>query len=101
MISENCSISEFVESVKGKETWEVITLAVDEATRADRMIFRACRCSGNRCYTEGHYSRHLKRLIDYLRYTVTPKRRNDEVYHLYTAYWGQPATRSTHDCRCT
>jgi hypothetical protein len=101
MISKNYSIEAFVEAVKGKASNEVIALAVEEATKADRRYYRARRCSGNRCYTERDYSRHLKRLIDYLRYTVTPKRRNDELYQLYTAHWGQPVTRSTHDCRCT
>ena len=40
MISENCSIEEFVETVKDKAPWEVIALAVEEATQADRMIHR-------------------------------------------------------------
>jgi hypothetical protein len=88
MISENCTIGEFVEAVKDKGSGEVIALAVEEATRADRMFYRACRCSGDHCSCEDKYSRHLKRLIGYLRYSVKPKRRNDEVYQLYTAHWG-------------
>jgi hypothetical protein len=81
-------IDEFVEAVKDKGSGEVIALAVEEATRADRMFYRACRCSGDHCSCEDKYSRHLKRLIGYLRYTVKPRRRNDEVYQLYTAHWG-------------
>jgi hypothetical protein len=73
MISENCSIHEFVESVKGKETWEVITLAVEVATRADRMYYHTCHDAGEGMHNGLDYSRHLKRLINYLRFEVKPR----------------------------
>jgi hypothetical protein len=38
MISKNYSIEEFVEVVKGKDSYEVIALAVEEATKADRKV---------------------------------------------------------------
>jgi hypothetical protein len=88
MISENCSINEFVESVKGKETWEVLTLAVEEATRADRMVFRTRRYPGEGTACDQAYSRHLKRLINYLRFTVKPRRPDDVAYCLYVSHWG-------------
>ena len=87
MISDNCIIDEFVETVKGKSPWEVIPLAVEEATWADRKFMRQNR-NGN--YETGcgqEYSHSLKRLIDYMRYTIKPKRSNDKVYQLYTTYW--------------
>ncbi|HSO19033.1 MAG TPA: hypothetical protein VLT88_06230 [Desulfosarcina sp.] len=90
MISENCSLEEFVETVKGKEPWEVIMLAVEEATSAERMFLRSKRgADGGRNYGEA-YSRHLKRLINYFRYTVKPKRPKDKAYRLYFTYWGEP-----------
>jgi hypothetical protein len=89
MISENCSIHEFVESVKGKETWEVITLAVEEATRADRMYYHTCHDAGEGMHNGLDYSRQLKRLINYLRFEVKPRRPGDTAYCLYEAHWGQ------------
>jgi hypothetical protein len=90
MISENCSIDEFVETVKGKDTQEVIALAIDEATRADRMVYRTKRSDGPCPNGEAEYSHDLKTLIGYMRYTVKPKRPQDKAYRLYNAYWGEP-----------
>ena len=82
MISDRCSIDEFVDSVKGKSSWEVIALAVEEATSADRLIRRPGR------WEEGQrYSQHLKRLINLLRYEIKPKRHKDKIYQLYTLHW--------------
>ena len=40
MITENCKIDAFVETVKNKTSWEALSLAVEEATRADRMGYQ-------------------------------------------------------------
>ena len=89
MISENFSIDEFVETVKGKPIWEVIALANEEATWADRMFLKS---NGyNDCQPEDcgqQYSRNLKQLINYMRYTIKPKRSDDLVYDLYIVHWG-------------
>jgi len=90
MISENCSIDEFVEAVKDKDSWEVLTLAVDEATWADRMAHRTVRCNLTQNPCGIQYSRHLKQLINYLRFEVKPKRPRDKAYRLYSMYWGNP-----------
>ena len=82
MISNNCSIDEFVESVKAKSPWEVIALAVEEATLADRMIYRS---DGQR--ESIRYSQRLKRLIGLLRYETKPKRHDDKIHRLYTTHW--------------
>jgi hypothetical protein len=83
MISENCSINEFVEKAKTKTSWEALSLAVEEASWADRMAYRCERKTD--CQS---YSRQLKRLIGYLRYSVTPRRPQDKAYQLYMQYWG-------------
>jgi hypothetical protein len=88
MISENCSIEEFVETVKGRETWEVLSLAIDEATRADRMFIRLHQHTDKAMLCGQTYSRHLKQLINYLRYSVKPRRPNNKVYRLYMVHWG-------------
>jgi hypothetical protein len=87
MISDNCRIDEFVETVKGKSPWEVIPLAVEEATWADRKFMRHHRNGAGESDFGQEYSRSLKQLINYMRYTIKPKRANDKVYQLYTAYW--------------
>jgi hypothetical protein len=87
MISENCRFDEFVETVKGKTPWEVIPLAVEEATWADRKFLRENRNGSCEIDFSNEYSLSLKRLINYMRYAIKPKRTNDKVYQLYTAYW--------------
>jgi len=88
MISKNCSIEEFVEGVKGKDSPEVIALAVEEATKADRKVMKTHK----QCKTEKlrTYSRQLKRLINYHRYVVKPRFHTKTTYNLYMKYWGHP-----------
>jgi hypothetical protein len=88
MISENCSLEEFVETVKGRETWEVLSQAIDEATRADRMFMRSHQHTGKALLCGQTYARQLKQLINYLRYTVKPRRPENKAYRLYMAHWG-------------
>jgi len=82
MISKNFSIEEFVESAKDKSSWEVLSLAVDEANQADRMAYRTDSPAASQ-----RYSCHLKRLIGLLRYETKPKRHNDKIYQLYIQHW--------------
>jgi hypothetical protein len=85
MISESCSIEQFVETVKDKSTFEVLSLAVEEANLADRRYYRTKQ------ENSATYSRQLKRLIAYLRYSVVPKRPRDKAYNLYMTHWGTPS----------
>ena len=85
MISKNFSIEEFVASAKGKSAWEVLSMAVEEASWADRMAYRSDHAADSQ-----RYSRHLKRLIGYLRYETIPKRPQDKAYQLYMSHWGSP-----------
>lgn len=95
MISESCAIEEFVEAVQGKGSEEVIELAVEEATTADRLAYHARRRLNNPLLTCQSYSRHLKRLINYLRYEIKPHRPADRVYQLYRTHWGVSGDRQT------
>lgn len=83
MISKNFSIDEFVDSAKGKSSWEVLAMAVEEANWADRMTYRSDQPADSQSY-----SSHLKRLIGYLRYETKPKRPQDKAYQLYMSHWG-------------
>jgi hypothetical protein len=89
MISKKFHIEEFVEAVKGKDSQEVIALAVDEATRADRKVMKT-RKQGKTEKLQT-YSRQLKRLINYHRYVMKPRHRTKTTYDLYMKYWGNTA----------
>lgn len=86
MISKKFHIEEFVEAVKGKDSQEVIALAIEEATRADRKVMKT-RKQGKTEKLQA-YSRQLKRLINYHRYVMKPRHRTKTTYNLYMKYWG-------------
>ena len=86
MISKKCSIEEFVKAVKGKDSYGVIHLAVQEATEADRIVLKKRKKSKIEKHRD--YSRQLKQLINYHRYIIKPHRRINTTYELYMKYWG-------------
>lgn len=86
MISKNYSIEEFVEAVKGKDPQNVITLAVKEATKADRLLMKSRKQLKKENILT--YSRQLKQLINYHRYVVKPRSHIKTTYNLYMKYWG-------------
>jgi hypothetical protein len=86
MISKKYSIEEFVNAVKGKDSQEVISLAVEEATKADRKVMKT-RKQGKTEKLQV-YSRQLKQLINYHRYVMKPRHRIKTTYNLYMKYWG-------------
>jgi hypothetical protein len=88
MISKKYSIEAFVEAVKGKDSQEVIALAVEEATQADRMVLKTR--GQEKTEKLQTYSRQLKRLINYHRYAVKPRYHIKTTYNLYMKYWGFP-----------
>jgi hypothetical protein len=91
MISKACNIEEFVEAVKGKKAWDVLTLAIEEADRADRLSYRSRRHIEAALCCDPRYARQLKQLINYFRYAVKPRRPASKVYRLYQTHWGQAA----------
>ena len=88
MISENCSIDEFVDAVKEMDPWRVIALAVEEATQADRIYYRTRQRELREEHCGLRYSRHLKQLINYLRYETKPRLPRNKAWRLYITYWG-------------
>ena len=86
MISKNCSIEAFVEAIKGKETQEIIHLANQEATKADRLVLKKSKKDKIEKYQR--YSRQLKALINYHRYVIKPRGNTKITYNLYMRHWG-------------
>ena len=83
MISKANDIKEFIEAVKGKVCLDVIYLAEQEATEAERLYYRS-RSKGEGVLLESkEYADLLKGFISYLRYTVKPTDSADENVRLF------------------
>ena len=74
MASPKCEIDNFVKAVEGKGHHEVLSMALKEATIAERRRFRtsATVVDGQSCGET--YAGFLKDLIRYLRYETNPPR---------------------------
>jgi hypothetical protein len=83
MISKTCNINEFIEAVKGKPFSEIIMLANQEATQADRMFFRHRQRDKSKSLFGKEYSEELKYLITYLKYSVKPKISDSHAFKIF------------------
>ncbi len=68
MLSSSFDISEFISKVKGHSSEEIIYLADQEATAADRISFR--RDADETCQHARDYSLLLKDVILYMRHGI-------------------------------
>lgn len=73
MISQNCDFKMFIEAVKSKDHMEVIYLAEQEATEAERLSFQSHSNPEEIQKCGQEYSGLLKGLIQYLKYSIKPK----------------------------
>jgi hypothetical protein len=71
MVSQEFNIVAFVDAMKGKSYSEIVMLANHEATIAERCLYRRekCRAEDSACI---RYTKQLKDLIAYLRYSTRP-----------------------------
>lgn len=97
MISKTCSIEAFAAFLKDKDSQTVIAMAVEEATKADRLILKK-KQPGKMTLLQT-YSIQLKQLISYHRYAVKPRQKEQTTYNLYMKYWGHvdPFERMLHE----
>ena len=72
MLSSSFSIDEFIEKVKGHTFHEIIQSANQEATAAERIVYKRCRRGD--CDPIVGYARCLKDFILYIRYGVRTRR---------------------------
>ena len=70
MISETCDLAEFFRNVETRDVLEVIYTAEQEATSAERSLYRPKRCPDADRRACREYVEALKSLIGYLRYNV-------------------------------
>jgi hypothetical protein len=83
MISSNCDFSHFVAAVKDKPYHDIIYLADQEATAAERLLFRNGVNSDARKKCGQRYASILKTFISYMRSNVRPQKTNDEYSELF------------------
>jgi hypothetical protein len=85
MISKECKFSDFVGAVRNKNYFEILHLAHQEATEAERLFLRpgADPAARERCNRE--YAEQIKQLIDYMRYEVRPRARSARDAQIFAA----------------
>lgn len=83
MISANCDFSDFVAAIKDKSYHDIIYLADQEATAAERLLYRNGVNNAAKKKCGQQYASVLKDLVSYLRYHVRPKKRKDEYCDLF------------------
>jgi len=72
MISKECKFLDFVGAIRNKDYFEILQLADQEATAAERLFLRSRTDASiqRRCSRE--YAERIKQLIAYMRYEVKP-----------------------------
>jgi hypothetical protein len=83
MISNNCDFSHFVAAIKDKPYDDIIYLADQEATAAERLLFRNDVASDERKKCGQRYAAILKKLIAYMRSNVRPQKYQDDYAELF------------------
>jgi hypothetical protein len=73
MISKECKLSDFVGAVRDKDYYEILHLADQEATEAERLFLRPKTDKGPRQCCGREYAERIKQLIDYMRYEIKPR----------------------------
>jgi hypothetical protein len=87
MISKECKFSDFVGAVQNKDYFEILHLADQEATAAERLFLQPRNDTITRQRCSKEYAERIKQLIDYMRYEVKPhtKRAGDaEIFAAFT-----------------
>lgn len=72
MISRECKFSDFVGALRNKNYYEILQLADQEATEAERLYLRSRANASIRIRCGREYAERIKQLIAYMRYEVRP-----------------------------
>ena len=72
MISNTCSIDEFVKKVLNRDFLDIVYLAEKEATEAERKFYCQKAVAQAKRDDIWKYAQALKDLLDYLRFSVKP-----------------------------
>lgn len=85
MISKECRFSDFVGAVRNKNYFEILHLADQEATAAERLFLRSRIDTTTRQRCGRDYADRIKQLIDYMRYEVKPHARSARDAEVFAA----------------
>jgi hypothetical protein len=83
MISSDCDFSHFVATIKDKPFDDIIYLADQEATAAERLLFRSGVNNDERKKCGKKYASILKELIAYMRSHVRPQKSENEYFEFF------------------
>ena len=83
MISTDCDFNTFIEAIKDKDDMEIIYLAEQEASTAERFAFRSKSNPKEKQKYSKKYSAILKDYIQYLKYTTKFKLPEGPKYQLF------------------
>lgn len=83
MISDRCDFNDFVLETKGRNYQEIIYLAEQEATEAERRLYHAGSTHQAKSLCEQDYAQCLKGFITFMRYGIKPKHINQEALILF------------------
>ena len=72
MISPSCNIQEFIEAVKDKDYFEVLSFADEEALRAWRSSYRTCGRTADESASCKRYEELLKEIARHVKSSVAP-----------------------------
>jgi hypothetical protein len=82
MISSSYEIREFIECVRDKSYWDMLTLLNDEATEAERMLYSRKTIPMDTHLRNKTYARVLKAFITFLRHGVLSSKLSPEDVQL-------------------
>ncbi|MGD8716746.1 MAG: hypothetical protein PVG70_19480 [Desulfobacterales bacterium] len=77
MISSNCDFSDFVAAIKNKPYHDIIYSADQEATAAERLLFRSGVDDDKKKKCAQTYASILKDLVSFMRYDVRLKSKSE------------------------
>jgi hypothetical protein len=83
MISSDCDFSDFFAAVKDKHYQDIIYLADQEATAAERLLYRNEINGDQKHICREKYASILKDLVSYMQSSIRPKHRKNEYFELF------------------
>jgi hypothetical protein len=86
MISKECNFSDFAGAVRGKTYFEILHLADQEATEAERLFLRRRIDTVTRQRCGREYAERIKQFIDYMRYEVRPRGKSTGDAEIFASF---------------
>ena len=94
MISASCSFKEFAEAVTENDLFDILYLAEQEATDAERQLYRGKTAVEDREKCGKQYAVTLKCFLEYMRYGIKSKRVSDNDNALFESIHHQAQKRN-------